>query len=428
MSPRQTLSLIPRPELSALCLATIENSPLPMAAVDGLTHILRYGNPAFCHLMDQRLEDLIGRPFHELLPAKDACVGLLDRVLETGRPEIHVEEEISQARPIFWSYTMWPVATDEPLVGVMIQVTESAKRHHQTIAINEALLLGSIRQHELVEATETLNDQLLREIEGRKQAQEELQRAKALLSDRALQLQGAVAERTAELTATNKQLETFVYSIAHDLRAPLRSLQGFSTMIVEDEDKLSATGKDYAQRIKNSATRMDALLGDLLAFARISKQSAEVSSTNLQSAIEHAVAEIDADLSEKNGRVVLVGMWPQVMAHEPTLVQVLINLLSNSLKFVPPDVSAYIRLRAEETGNFVRVWVEDNGIGIAPEHQHQIFKLFTRVHGEKYPGTGVGLAIVEKGIERMGGRVGVESTAGNGARFWFELRKANGPV
>jgi signal transduction histidine kinase len=424
MSVHQALSLVPRPELSTLCLATIEHSPLPMAAVDGLTHILRYGNPAFCNLMSQRLEDLVGRPFHELLPTKDVCISLLDRVLETGHPEMHVEEERSQARPIFWSYTMWPVQADEPLVGVMIQVTESAKRHNQTIAMNEALVLGSVRQHELVEATESLNEQLRREIAERKEAQEALQRAKALLADRALQLEEAVAERTTELTATNNQLETFVYSIAHDLRAPLRAMQGFTTMLVEDEKSLSATGKDYAEKIKSSATRMDDLLGDMLAFARVAKQSADISASNLRSVVETAIARMEQSLQAHNGQLEFVGASPTVLAHEPTLIQVLINLISNSLKFVPPGISPRIRLRAEDAGEFVRVWVEDNGIGILPEHQHQIFKLFTRVHGEKYPGTGVGLAIVEKGIERMGGRVGVESTAGRGARFWFELRKA----
>jgi signal transduction histidine kinase len=108
-----------------------------------------------------------------------------------------------------------------------------------------------------------------------------------------------------------------------------------------------------------------------------------------------------------------------------TLGQVLFNLLSNALKFVTPSIPPIIKLRAEEEeGGLVRVWVEDNGIGIASHHREQIFRLFTRLHAHKYPGTGVGLAIVQKGIERMGGRAGVQSIPGEGCRFWFVLKKA----
>jgi len=136
------------------------------------------------------------------------------------------------------------------------------------------------------------------------------------------------------------------------------------------------------------------------------------------------LSRLQKDIQEKNARVENQGPWSDVLAHERTLAQVLFNLTSNALKFVVPGVPPVVRLRAEDRGEFLRLWVEDNGPGIAPEYQDQIFRLFARLNGEKYPGTGLGLTIVQKGVERMGGRVGVDSAPGQGSRFWFELLKA----
>ena len=239
------------------------------------------------------------------------------------------------------------------------------------------------------------------------------------------QLESRVSERTEELTATNQQLEAFVYSIAHDLRAPLRAMQGFSRILVEEAGAaLNETGKDCADRINKSAQFMDAMLLDLLAFSRISRQRVELTSLNLETVVESVLSRLQKVIEERNARVESSGPWPVVLAHQPTLAQVLFNLTSNALKFVATDLPPIVRLRAEEQAGFIRVWVEDNGPGIAPDHQGQIFRLFTRLDGEKYAGTGIGLAIVQKGVERMGGRVGVDSTPGQGAGFWFELRKA----
>ena len=239
------------------------------------------------------------------------------------------------------------------------------------------------------------------------------------------QLENRVSERTEELTATNQQLEAFVYSIAHDLRAPLRAMQGFSTMLVEEAGAaLNETGKNCADRINKSAQFMDAMLLDLLAFSRISRQRVELTSLNLGTVVESVLSRLQKVIEERNARVESSGPWSVVLAHQPTLAQVLFNLTSNALKFFSTDRPPVVRLRAEEQAEFIRVWVEDNGPGIAPAHQGQIFRLFTRLDGEKYAGTGIGLAIVQKGVERMGGRAGVESIPDQGSRFWFELRKA----
>ena len=164
----------PALDLPSLCLAITQHAPLPIATVEGTTHIVRYANPAFCRLMDEPAERLIGRPLSELLPEKDECIALLDRVFRARRAESHIEQDDSKAHPVFWSYTMWPVLQDEGLVGVMLEVTETAEVHGKTVAMNEALLLGSIRQHELAEAAEKLNAQLRKEVAARERIAAEL--------------------------------------------------------------------------------------------------------------------------------------------------------------------------------------------------------------------------------------------------------------
>jgi PAS domain S-box-containing protein len=310
------------------------------------------------------------------------------------------------------------------------------------------------------------------DITDRKEIEEELGRAHALLGRRARQLELLVAERTEELIAANNQLEAFVYTIAHDLRAPLRSMKGFSSILMEDESHaLSPKGQDYALRIHKSARFMDAMLNDLLAFSRLSHEKLDLAPVNLQPIVQETSSGVESDLLDNKGRVEAHGPWPSVLAHGPTLSQVFYNLVSNALKFARPGVPPLIRIWAEEvnlplkqkpgsraqggetktntrepapavtelpppnkitpgnradlpTAPYVRIWVEDNGIGIEPEYREQIFRVFIRLESNAYQGTGIGLAIVQKGIERMGGQVGVESTLGKGSRFWFELRKA----
>ncbi|MGZ8937989.1 MAG: PAS domain S-box protein [Limisphaerales bacterium] len=264
----------------------------------------------------------------------------------------------------------------------------------------------------------------VRDITRRKKAEDALRLAQEQLADRARHLESAVAARTADLTAINQQLEAFVYSIAHDLRAPLRAMQGYSAMLLEDEPGLTEAGNHHAERINKAAQFMDALLQDLLAFSRISQLHVELKPVKLDEIVESVLARLQPEIQEKKARVENLGPWPTVLAHESTLTQAIFNLGSNALKFVKSGVQPLLRLSTENKGERVRVWIEDNGIGIEPEYREQVFRLFTRLHGEKYAGTGLGLAIVRQALERMGGEVGVESTPGKGSRFWIELKKS----
>jgi PAS domain S-box-containing protein len=433
------------PDFLEIYGALTERAPLPMAMMEGAGHIVRCVNPAFCRLLGKSTDELVGMPISDFLPGQDACLALLGRVFRTGRPEAHTEQQPGDSRPVFWSYGIWPVMADARPLGVMLQVTETTQFHEKTLAMNEELMLGSLRQHELTENSERLNARLRTEISVRRQTEEALLRAQAQLADWAGHLEDLVTKRTAELTVTNKQLEAMVYSIAHDLRAPLRAMQGFSAMLVEEAGAaLTKTGQAYADRINQSAQYMDALLRDLLAFSRVAQQPVKLTAINLEGIVDSVLTRLKKEIREQHARVEKSGPWPLVLAEEAILTQVLCNLTSNALKFVAPNVPPQIRLWTEERSEpltdealagpatlqpaprlWVRVWVEDNGIGIRPDHQGQIFRLFTRLHGEKYPGTGIGLALVQKGVERMGGRVGLESGGSQGCRFWFEIRKAS---
>lgn len=261
----------------------------------------------------------------------------------------------------------------------------------------------------------------------------EVQTLNAALTCRAAQLEEANAElqrqiavrRNAEaaLKESNAELEAFAYSVSHDLRAPLRAMQGFAQALVEDcAAELGETGLDYARRIVSAATRLDALIQDLLVYSRISHNKVELEEVNLGWAVREALGHLEAPLRETGAVVIQAPEYAIVRAHHQTVVQVIANLLSNACKFVAPGTRPEIRLQTERAGGHVRLWVQDNGIGIAPEFHARIFRVFERLHAvEVYPGTGVGLAIVRKGVERMGGRLGLESAPHCGSRFWVEL-------
>jgi hypothetical protein len=140
-----------------------------MASVEGPMHIVRYVNPAFCRLIGGARDAFAGRPFREMLPEAAECLALLDRVYRTGKPESCTEQDRSGSRPVSWSYAMWPVMAQEQMAGVMMQVTETVPLYEKTIAMNEALILGSLRQHELTELATTSNSNLQIEIGDGKQ-------------------------------------------------------------------------------------------------------------------------------------------------------------------------------------------------------------------------------------------------------------------
>jgi signal transduction histidine kinase len=235
-------------------------------------------------------------------------------------------------------------------------------------------------------------------------------------------LEENVETRTSELRETNAQLEELVYSIAHDLRAPLRAMQGFSKLLMEQYGPcLEEEGREYAERVMHSAERMDAMTLDLLAYGRMARSEVSLEPVSMDRVWEAAMAQCEKLIDDTKAKVEVVEPLPVVLGEEPILTQVFANLLNNALKFVRNGDTPRVRVRSEGRDGRTRIWVEDNGIGIPDQYRERIFRVFERLDGGRFKGTGIGLSIVRKGVERMGGSVGVESEAGRGSRFWVDL-------
>jgi signal transduction histidine kinase len=290
------------------------------------------------------------------------------------------------------------------------------------------------------------------DITERKRAEEALSEAQALLTHRAGLLEQTVRERTAKLQETIGELEYFSYTITHDMRAPLRAMKGYGDVILsESGDRLTPESVDYLNRIMEAAGRMDALIQDSLQYGKI--LTGEIELTLVEPVpLLRGILESYPTLQPSQVEIEIVEPLPPVMANEACLQQCFSNLLVNAIKFVEPGKAPQVRVwaevveiserrsvRASERGHDyqaprstlhvpddskVRIWFEDKGIGIAPEFQERIFGMFQQLD-KSYEGTGIGLALVRKVAERMGGKVGVESEPGKGSRFWLELKRAH---
>ena len=235
------------------------------------------------------------------------------------------------------------------------------------------------------------------------------------------ELERLVHERTTSLREAVQQMEEFSYTISHDLRAPLRAMQVYSQVLLEDfAETIPSEGVGYIKRLSINATRLDKMILDVLSFSRIARGDHTMEHVSLDKLVREIVQHYPemqlprADLT--------IERLSDVIGHEPSLTQVISNLLSNAVKFVPSGVKPEVKVWTERRARNVRLYVQDNGIGIPEKYQHRLFNMFERVHPElSYEGTGVGLAIVRKAVERMSGTLGVLSEPGVGSKFWIEL-------
>jgi two-component system sensor histidine kinase/response regulator len=289
-------------------------------------------------------------------------------------------------------YLVKPIQTDVLLakVGVFIELAQARQRLHQ-------------------------------EIEERTKTALEVSLLNQALEDKNRELE----QRSAELQDTVQELERYSYSISHDMRAPLRAMKGYSDVLLEEvAGQLDDEHRGFLNKISSAAQRLDRLIEDVLSYSLLSRSKFKLKAVDADQLVREIIEQYPGfQPSEVDIRI--QGRLPVVWANEATLTQCISNLIGNAIKFVPQGVPPRIILRAETTDKDATIWIEDNGIGIAPNDLDRIFGIFVKVHAaSSYAGTGIGLSIVRRAAEKMGGQVGVESELGSGSRFWVKLKTA----
>lgn len=242
-------------------------------------------------------------------------------------------------------------------------------------------------------------------------------------SDEFAELGVAFNTMAMRLEESNAALDSFAYSVSHDLRAPLRAMEGYARALEEDfGDAVGEDGRHYMARIVSASHTMDGLIDDLLTFSRLSRADLTLTKIDSTSVVRTILSERAKEIETMGAAVTVEDPLPAVIGDRTALKQALDNLISNALKFVRPGAPPRIEVKGETDGDRARILVKDRGIGVPSEHFKRIFNAFERLHGgETYPGTGIGLAIVAKATERMHGQCGVAPRSGGGSSFWIEL-------
>ena len=278
----------------------------------------------------------------------------------------------------------------------------------------------------LIEVLHRNRRALENEVQRRARSEKTLIEAETRLKAHAQELERAVADRTAGLAASLKSLQELLYHIGHNFRAPLRSMEGYSSLLLEEYAlKMDAPAQHYAKHICASAERMDELIQALLEYGRLGYVELALSTVNVEEVLERVMFRLSYEIQTRKAALQVVGRFPRVWANPEVLEEVLTNLVENAIKFSLPGQAPEARIRNEPMGDRVRIWIEDNGIGIEPQYHQRIFEPFETLEPRpRGQGIGMGLAIVKQGMKRMGGGCGVESQPGGGSRFWIDLPAA----
>lgn len=386
----------------------------------GVAHLTSAGkfsrvNKFLCQMLGYDEQELLGKTFLQITHPDDRKFSgeLLKNLLAQKENSYSVSKRyLKKDGRDLWvlvSVAFLEDAASADHFVVVVQDIHNLKQQQEMVA-NQARNLESIideRTAELqkrVDEVERLNDAILRMTADLQTSYRDLEKQRNQLDD------------------ANKELESFAYSVSHDLRAPLRHVQGFADILLENsENELSKTNRRHLATIMDSAARMGHLIDDLLAFSRAGRSELNFQPVSTALIVKEAVAGFS---DETVGRDIewQIDALPFVTGDLATLRQVFANLLDNAVKYSAPRQKAMIRITCEEIGDELIFWIRDNGVGFDSEYAHKLFGVFSRLHrADEFEGTGIGLANVKRIVTRHGGRVWAESILGEGADFYFSL-------
>jgi PAS domain S-box-containing protein len=365
-------------------LEALENIPDVVVIYDRMLRI-RYVNAATRNLTGRPVESFIGRGDEEIWPSP---------ICETWLPTLRTARNTA---------TIQTIEVDLDLPGT------PPAGGPRCLAITCVPLLN-----EQGEVREVLG--ITHDLSRRKAAEQAIRRLNEALEER-------VRARTAELETANKELETFTYSVSHDLKAPLRGIDGYSRLLLDDHlHCLNDEGRLFLNNVRRGVAQMHDLINDLLAYSRMERRTLQPTVIDLEAQVQAVLTERAEEIAARDVEVLLDLNGLKVHADPDGLAMILRNLMDNALKFGRDRQPLRIGIHATAADDRVILRFEDNGIGFDSRFQERIFDIFQRLQrAEDYPGTGIGLAIVRKAAQRMGGRVWAEGTAGLGATFFVEL-------
>jgi len=386
MATEQVDNVEPEMDLPTLCRAVADASPMPMAGLGGPVHTIRYVNLAFCLLVGKSKDELLGTAFCSIAPGTNECMLLLDRVAKTGLAGNHTGQEHTGIHPLYWSYAMWPLlGADHTHLGIMVQVTEAAQFHDDAVAMNQALLLGSVRQHELTAAAELLNVQLQAAIILGKKTEE------ALIGSEKLASAGRMAA-----------------VLAHEINNPLAAVMNL-LFLAQTAGDIPAIVHQYLKMADDELKRIAHITRQTLGFYRESSvPTTFLVVTLLNSVIDLLQAKMVSTqvIVEKQCDDLL-----QITAISGELRQVISNLMLNSLDAL--GEGGRVTLRASKSRSpldgspRIRITIADNGQGINAPTLPKIFEPFFTTKGST--GNGLGLWVCKQIIEKHGGSIWVRS-------------------